>query len=164
MILDDPTHPGSAFDTPVFVDSENLVDLSLLRQHILKSDNLVLLLTPGLLSRPWCLVEIQIAISNGINIIPVELDRPGASFEYPKEDFYQNLQQGNYLSAASWRVIAKENISPDDVEKAIRKVFEQIALPFSPHRSSAVRDAELRDILGDASLIDFASLIYEAGI
>ena len=36
---------------------ENLEDLTKLRDHIQKSKNMVILLTPGIFERPWCLVE-----------------------------------------------------------------------------------------------------------
>ncbi|CAK0893777.1 unnamed protein product [Prorocentrum cordatum] len=35
----------------------------------------------------------------------------------------------------------------DDLEKALRHVFRKIAVPFSPHKSQNVREAELTDIL-----------------
>ena len=41
----------------------------------------VLLLTPGLLSRPWCLLEIVTAIDSGVVIVPVEVQRPGIKSE-----------------------------------------------------------------------------------
>eukprot|EP00427_Karlodinium_veneficum_P031234 CAMPEP_0169191634 /NCGR_PEP_ID=MMETSP1016-20121227/5179_1 /TAXON_ID=342587 /ORGANISM="Karlodinium micrum, Strain CCMP2283" /LENGTH=147 /DNA_ID=CAMNT_0009267907 /DNA_START=88 /DNA_END=528 /DNA_ORIENTATION=+ len=52
--------------TSVFLDSEDLTDLSGLQEHVINSKNLVLLLTPGVLYRPWCLVEIVTANLNDI--------------------------------------------------------------------------------------------------
>eukprot|EP00811_Abedinium_folium_P037335 NODE_995_length_2660_cov_6.249507.p1 GENE.NODE_995_length_2660_cov_6.249507~~NODE_995_length_2660_cov_6.249507.p1 ORF type:complete len:530 (-),score=128.18 NODE_995_length_2660_cov_6.249507:530-2119(-) len=43
-------------EVAIFLDSDNLEDLSTLRAHVTKSSNLIVLLTPNMLSRPWCLV------------------------------------------------------------------------------------------------------------
>ena len=136
---------------PVFLDSENLTDLRGLEQHVVNTLNLVLLLTPGVLSRPWCLVEIVTAIRNGINIVPVDIQRPGLRFEFPKDDgFYK--QQLQMLSALDVDMIQAEGIEIGELDAAMRHVFKQIALPFSPHKSKGVRDAELADVLKRCSL------------
>ena len=44
---------------PAFLDSENLVDLRTLFEHgVHASDVIVLLATKGVLTRPWCLLEL----------------------------------------------------------------------------------------------------------
>jgi len=131
----------------VFLDSEDLRDLTTLRDHVINSRNLVLLLTPGVLMRPWCLMEIITAMNHGVQIVPVEIQRPGLMFTYPNEDFYTELRAGRHLSRRDFQMLRGEGITPRIIEESIRFVFTQIALPFSPHKSKNIREAELIDIV-----------------
>eukprot|EP00966_Prymnesium_polylepis_P241027 5574583-Prymnesium_polylepis.1 len=67
--------------SPVFLDSSTLRDLrQLIVEGLLKSDVFILLLTRGVLTRPWCLIEIYEAWVHGIPIVPVEISGGGFSF------------------------------------------------------------------------------------
>merc|ERR1719440_207095 len=80
------------FNSPIFVDSEDLQDLNTLKRHVKDSLNLIVMLTPGILSRPWCLLEIVTAAENGVQLVPVEIVKPGVpSFPYPDETWFDNL-------------------------------------------------------------------------
>lgn len=94
MIQEDLFNPACDHRHPVFIDSEALEDLKELRYHVAQTHNLVVLLTPGIFSRPWCLVEIVTAVRNGVAILPVEVQRLGLKFEYPTEEFYKQLSKG----------------------------------------------------------------------
>jgi len=110
--------------------------------------NLVLLLTEEVLRRPWVLVEITTAYHSGVHIVPVEIyKRDNKSFTYPGEEFYKQLREGDLLTEKEADLIKDEGITLDELEKAIRHVFKKIAVPFSPHKSQLVREAELTDIL-----------------
>eukprot|EP00448_Togula_jolla_P034877 CAMPEP_0170625472 /NCGR_PEP_ID=MMETSP0224-20130122/30776_1 /TAXON_ID=285029 /ORGANISM="Togula jolla, Strain CCCM 725" /LENGTH=505 /DNA_ID=CAMNT_0010952047 /DNA_START=215 /DNA_END=1733 /DNA_ORIENTATION=+ len=147
IICEDPLHPGSNMAVPVFIDSESLSDLSTVRHHVSMSDNLVLLLTPGFLLRPWCLVEVATAAASGANIVPVLVQRPGIEFVYPEEAYYSRLLSGSALSATDMNLLSSEGVALDVLVSSLRQVFRQIALPFSPHKSANIRQAELKDIL-----------------
>ena len=58
---------------PCFLDSDNLQDLRELLDHVRNSDVLVLLQTTGLLTRPWCLLEIVTAIKAGVPIVAINV-------------------------------------------------------------------------------------------
>mmetsp|Transcript_51184 Transcript_51184/g.94706 ORF Transcript_51184/g.94706 Transcript_51184/m.94706 type:complete len:86 (-) Transcript_51184:93-350(-) len=45
-----------------------------------------------------------------------------------------------------------EGIELSEVEEAIRELFHRIAMTFSPHKSTKMRNAELQDILGRCQL------------
>ena len=66
--------------TPVFLDSAELTDLrQLFSTGLHQSDVLVLLCTPGVLTRPWCLLELWEAHRNGIPVLPLHIAPvPGA--------------------------------------------------------------------------------------
>ena len=55
----------------VFLDSNDLVDLHVLCEQVACSDVLVVLMTPNVLRRPWCLLEIFFASLMSIPIIPL---------------------------------------------------------------------------------------------
>lgn len=148
IISQDPDSPGHGMMAPVFLDSEDLSDLADLRDHVRNTLNLVLLLTEEVLKRPWVLVEIATAYHSGVQIVPVEIyKRDNKSFEYPGEEFYKQLREGDLLTEKEGDLIKDEGITMDDLEKALRHVFKKIAVPFSPHKSQLVREAELTDII-----------------
>jgi len=149
IIGQDEESPGHHMDAPVFLDSEDLSDLTNLKDHVRNTFNLVLLLTEDVLKRPWVLIEIVTAFQSGIHVVPVEIYKRdnNSPFKYPDEKFYQRLHDGGLLTSADSALIRDEGISMDDLEKALRHVFRKIAVPFSPHKSQNVREAELTDIL-----------------
>jgi len=147
LILQDSANPAGELMSPVFIDTKDLKDLGQLRHHVTNSQYLVILLTPGLLSRPWCLMEIVTAVENDVAIVPVEIQRPGARFSYPDDNFYTKLVSGHFLPFASLHLLEDEGIFLADLERALRQVFKNIAIPFSPHKSANIRQAELADIL-----------------
>jgi len=154
MVCQDVTSLACDFLAPVFIDTKDLEDLRELQDHVKRTHNLVLLLTPGVLSRPWCLVEIATAVQHEVELVPVEIQRPGNKFEYPTEEFYENLIDGRFLTPAAVRILEEEGISLTDIAAAIRQVFMKIALPFSPQKSSSIRQAELSDILSRCHIRD----------
>jgi hypothetical protein len=151
IISEDPGNPGHDLKAPVFLDSEDLRDLNDLKHHVSRSHNVVLLLTPGVLSRPWCLVEIVGAMKAGVRIVPVEVQRKDLSFSYPDEVYFKRIRTGKGLDAGALRLIHREGIDNQTLETALRQVFMRIALPFSPHKTARVRQAELQDILKQCS-------------
>lgn len=147
MIQEDMFNPSCNFASPVFVDSEDLEDLTSLRAHIEKAHNFLILLTPGVLTRKWCLMEMVTAVRLGIEITTVEVQREGMKFQYPDELFYKTLREGQLLSQSDVEFLQKEGITVCSVEAALRGIFKKIAKPFSPHKTCGVRQAELADIL-----------------
>ena len=64
--------------TPVFLDSSALDDLrKLFNEGIAESDTVVLLLTEGVLTRPWCLLELLEATRRKVPIVPVVIANKG---------------------------------------------------------------------------------------
>lgn len=151
-ITEDAASPGQFFDDPVFLDSDNLRNLGDLQGQVRDSHNFVLLLTTGVLSRPWCLVEIVTAMREGLRILPVIVSKPGHDFTYPDEDFYDRLRTGKFLDQQAVEVITEYNCTLDEVEDAIKMVFSNIALPYSPHKGKHIRKAEISALLKQCRL------------
>lgn len=147
LLAEDSGLPGQDLASPVFLDSEDLQDLEELQEHVKRSHNLILLLTNGVLKRPWVLVEVVTAMTHGVNVLPVEIQRRDVEFTYPDEDYYERLLKGEELDQSSTDLLLDEGFELDDLCKALRQVFKRIAVPFSPHKTATVRKAELQDIL-----------------
>jgi len=112
-----------------------------------RSHNLLILLTPGLLKRPWVLIEIVTATRADVQLVPVELQRIGMEFEYPDEAYYEALVGGGELEPSTFEILRSKGIDLDELCDSIRKVFQTIAMPFSPHKTAKIRNAELIDII-----------------
>jgi len=54
----------NALSAPVFLDSDNLIELRNVLTHVKSSDCLVLLLTNEVFTRPWCVLEVCEAITS----------------------------------------------------------------------------------------------------
>jgi len=147
IIRQSPSLPGHNLKSPCFVDSDNLRNLEALEWHVQNSHNLVLLLTPGVLTRPWVLIEIITAYMNSIPIVPVEIQRVDLSFRYPDDAYYERLRTGDEVDQDSLALLTEKGYDLATLEKAIRHVFNMIALPFSPHKATGIRTAEIKDVL-----------------
>jgi len=143
----EPALRKTTMDTPAFLDSEDLCNLEELQDHVRNSHNVVLLLTTGVLTRPWVLVEIATALRAGVPVIPVEVRKAGNEFKYPDEKFYMQLLDGTLLPRSSMQVLRSCDVTLQEVDHGIRKVFNRISLPYSPHRPAEFRRAEVLDFL-----------------
>eukprot|EP00929_Paragymnodinium_shiwhaense_P111303 TRINITY_DN7910_c0_g1_i2.p1 TRINITY_DN7910_c0_g1~~TRINITY_DN7910_c0_g1_i2.p1 ORF type:complete len:1061 (+),score=211.59 TRINITY_DN7910_c0_g1_i2:71-3184(+) len=147
LIMDTEDHPAQSFDVPVFLDSEDLHNLEELQERVRCSRFLVVLLTRGVLTRPWCLVEIVSAVAANVPVVLVSIDKPGNIFQFPDEAFYSRLLKGEIVDESGTQVLRESSISMENVEAALRHAFKHIAVPFSPHKPGGIRRAELTAIM-----------------
>lgn len=56
-----------------FLDSDDLRDLTKLRDHVVNSDALVLVQSKGVLARPYCLIELLTALKHNVPIVGLSL-------------------------------------------------------------------------------------------
>eukprot|EP00747_Dinoflagellata_sp_TGD_P224123 gnl/TRDRNA2_/TRDRNA2_96253_c1_seq1.p1 gnl/TRDRNA2_/TRDRNA2_96253_c1~~gnl/TRDRNA2_/TRDRNA2_96253_c1_seq1.p1 ORF type:complete len:555 (+),score=97.75 gnl/TRDRNA2_/TRDRNA2_96253_c1_seq1:107-1666(+) len=152
LISTDPDSPAHKFDVPFFLDSEDLFDINYLTEQVHNSYNVLLLLTPEVLTRPWCLVELVEARRANANILPIQILKKGTEFQFPDETFYQRLRDGSLMSAADTAILQNVNISVEEIETTLRDVFSRIAGRFSPHESMKVRKGELMHIMDKCQL------------
>lgn len=62
-----------AKEEQVFLDSDNLTDLRELLDCVRASDALILMYTHGVLSRPWCLLELHAAVQASVPIVVMRI-------------------------------------------------------------------------------------------
>jgi len=146
MISEDTSSLGHYFDSPVFLDSEDLHDLENLQERVKYSHNLLFLLSKNVLSRPWVVLELCTALEANVRIVPVQLVKAD-KFEIPDDRFYADFAQGTIIDSAGQEVLREHGVTLDHVVACLRKVFKRIAMPYSPHRAAGIRRAELNAIL-----------------
>jgi Amt family ammonium transporter len=77
----------------VFLDSNNLKDLSKLCDYVGLSQNHVILMTRSVLSRPWVLAEIVKGFTSNRNVVCVMVDWPDKHFDPRSFRFPQDLNK-----------------------------------------------------------------------
>lgn len=140
-------HSAKRCEVPIFLDSENLLDLAQLKTHVERSHSVALLLTKGVLSRPWCLVEIVTAVRKRIPVLPVRIERIGTEFSFPDDAFYKALSEGKVLEPKDLELLAASGIDLPELEASIKHVFEHIAVTYSPHSDRKSRLVEVQKLL-----------------
>ena len=80
-------------NAPVYLDSNNLVNLTtLFDQGIDASDVVLLLCTKSVLMRPWCLLEVYEAHVRGIAVVLAVVERAGFPSRDENRRFILNLE------------------------------------------------------------------------
>ena len=126
---------------------EDLWDLPSLKRQVLHSHNLALLLTEGVLARPWCLIEVVMANQFDVPIIPIEVIKPGIKFKFPDGEWYERLLAGKILTSQDMDILTSYRVNLHDVSVALRALFRNIAVQYSPHRSTQIRRVEVEALL-----------------
>ena len=65
-----------------FLDSDDLVDLSKLKEHVCQSKVVLLLQTQNVMTRPYCILELTTAIDNCVPILGVSLTSGSAPYDF----------------------------------------------------------------------------------
>lgn len=134
---------------PVFIDSDDLMDLRKLQLQVTQSDVLVLFQTRNLLTRPWCLVEIFTALKNEVPIVAVCV---AGAFPYDFADAQKFLDNFE-VELEARNPGAGEVVRQCGIELAEMARLLQESVPFiiskrwEPGASQAVLDAQLEDIV-----------------
>merc|ERR1712118_576050 len=98
-------------------------DLDDLLRAVRNSHNLVVMLTKGVFSRPWCILEIVVAMQCNCHVVPILIKKPGSEFEFPDESFYQELVEGRVLVDEACALVESYGFTILQVAKAIRRVL-----------------------------------------
>jgi hypothetical protein len=101
-------------EAPVFLDSDDLIDLRELLRIVARSDVFVLLQTSNVLARPWCLLETYTAILNHVPIVAINVE---GSFAYSYQETAELLDSTKEEQSFADRLAS---INPGAVE-TIRK-------------------------------------------
>ena len=132
----------------IFLDSDNLTDLRNLLNNVAESDALVLLYTQGVLSRPWCLLELHTAATNNVPIIVLCVQNAFAGDVGKLPSILGDLQ--SYLlkeNPQALDALRGFNIDPSTIGAALQgKLIQDESLVFNPHQSSVIIQSQIAHI------------------
>jgi hypothetical protein len=155
-------------DEQIFLDSDNLTDLRNLLDDVEQSDVILLLYTEGVLSRPWCLLELDTAVKAKVPIIVVKVNNAFAGdtdgIASLLDDLPAYLETHNPRCAETLRAFDFD-VDAVEIAKTIKPaLLEYEPLMFDPHQSSAIMHAEIAQMaqaMVDVACPENASLIPE---
>ncbi|KAL1499616.1 hypothetical protein AB1Y20_011815 [Prymnesium parvum] len=139
-------------ESPVFLDSSALSDLrNLITEGVHKSDTLVLLATKGVLSRPWCLLELLEASRMSIPIVIVQMVNSGFSFDAARA-FVENLEEEMEKVNPMGLDFLQKRLGHDltelkDVLLSTLDENEAAPLTFLSHAGDSVMVAMMKDLV-----------------
>jgi hypothetical protein len=141
----------------VYLDSVDLVDLETLVDGVHASDCVVLLGTPGVLTRPWCIVELYSAHARGIPVVLLQIARRELDLDDAArliDDLETELDRRNPNAFAE--VTRRLSGAPlDEVKAALRSVLHldtahapgHRPLVFHPHGTDNALIADATDLV-----------------
>jgi hypothetical protein len=131
----------------IFLDSDDLDDLRDLLPEVVDTDALVLMYTRGVLSRPWCLLELQTAVLHHVPIIVMQIANDNAAdlAELPGifNDFPAWLAENNKDAEVE---LQKNNTTAAEICQTITQPLLKAAanpVTFDPARSRATIQAQI---------------------
>lgn len=132
----------------VFLDADNLSDLRELLDDVRQSDVFILMLTDGVLSRPWCLAELNAAVKAQVPIVVLQINN---SFKCPPEQIKTVLTQlPEYL--AKKNPDALKQLIPLSLNAAhlgnliLSAIDIRDTLTFDPNQSSVAIAAQVHQL------------------
>jgi len=138
---------------PVYLDSSTLSDLrTLFTEGVHQSDVILLLATPGVLTRPWCLLEILEATKTKIPILPVGMT--GKTWDIATMRAYINNLEAEMTQTNPTALTLLNKHTNDDLTElkaavnAVLDTFESNPrLVWNPHAGDRAILASLQDIV-----------------
>lgn len=134
-------------NSEIFLDSDDLFDLRALLEDVKNSQALVLFQSAGVLSRPWCLLEIVTAIKHEV---PHRVPQRGRADIYATSAaFMTHLDtELERVNPGAGKIMEKQGV---DVLHAAYLLSNHIpnciSVDFNPHGSSNAINASLMDLV-----------------
>jgi len=131
-----------------FIDSDNLRNLRNLLDHVRESECVILLQSKGVLTRPWCLLELYTAATCGVPILCLNVQGP-----FP----YDFLDAKDFLTHLDTRLEAANPGAPQQLEEYGVDLTDcayvlsnclpnTISLPFDPRGTRNMIKASVLDL------------------
>ena len=118
--------------TPIYYDSSTLADLrTLFTNGVHLSDTIVLIATRGVLTRPWCVLELLEAFRQQVPVIPVGLT--GKTWDVPEMRTYVEEFEGR-MTASGLKLI-REHLGTEDLSElkyVLHSVLDKWEDPLTP--------------------------------
>jgi hypothetical protein len=133
----------------IFLDSDNLTNLKLLRRDVKRTKVMIIVLTKIYFTRPWCLVELHTALEAGVPLIPVKVADGGYDFEEQKK-FLETLtpETLNAVTKNGAEVLEHLGIDVTELGKRLAKVIPNLAaVEIDTKWSEGILRAQANEIL-----------------
>ena len=133
----------------IFLDSDDLYDLRALLDDVRASAAFVLFQSSGVLTRPWCLLEIHTAIKHSVPIVCLNVKGPNPYDYGMATTFMAHLDSELDRANPGARKLIEDN-GVDIVEMAhllSSTLPNCISVDFNPHGSSNAIKASLLDLI-----------------
>ena len=146
-------------DDKVFLDADDLTDLGKLLPAVAASDVFVLMWTQGVLSRPWCLQELDAAVTNNVPILVLSVNNAfRADVAKVKEilaDLPKYLAQANAgaIKELEAKLLDPAHMGPT-ISKAIDNSKAKEELTFDPNQSSVMLQSQIAALA--SAMVDVA--------
>lgn len=132
----------------VFLDADNLSDLRDLLKEVRQSDVFILMLTDGVLSRPWCLAELGAAVKASVPIVVLRINN---AFRCSPNQMKQTLNAlPDYLATKNpdaLNQLIPLNLDPATMGDVILKQIEvDSTLTFDPNQSSVMMRSQIHQL------------------
>ena len=133
----------------VFLDSDNLPKISVLRRKVRSSRNFVFILTKGVLLHPWCLLELVTAIREGKNIIPVKLVHETRGFDFKQAGMWvSNLcRMLEVNNPGAIGVLKNEGVEIEEAQEAVKQLLDVVAIEVNTSFPEIVLNAQFEMIV-----------------
>ena len=130
-----------------FLDSDDLKDLSRLRDHVRESACVLMVQTRSILTRPYCVVELVTAIDAGVPIVGVSVASGAFAYDFAEmKRFMTHLD--HFLGADARAALAALGVDAVDAAyKLSNCVPNVISVPLNMNESRTVLSARVADIV-----------------
>jgi hypothetical protein len=155
----------------VFLDSDNLQDLTKLLNHVIDSEVLVLMQTSEIIARPWMILEVHAAVTHEVPIVALYIRGKGCEFSLvlislshrvanrsfqitPPDDFDESPQilshldtQLDQLNPGASKVLRDFGVEPIDAAHLLSQVIPNIiSIELNTSASEKILAASMQDL------------------
>jgi len=127
----------------VFLDAQEGFALDKLRERVEASSVILVLLSKGYLTRPYCLTEIVTAHKAGLHLISVNVANVAFDFSSPLSIHRNDISfiQGLF-NDDGWKILSRQGYNVEDVQSAIQWCLNFKGFEYHPLSPLEVREAE----------------------
>jgi hypothetical protein len=143
------TELETALKQKVFLDSDDLRDLSQLMDHVRESKALILIQSAKVLERPYCLLELVAAIDASVPIVGVALQGTNAYDFATASRFLQHLDSFlDQVNPGACQILRDQGVEPIDVaHKLSTSLPNIISVQLNTSASRNLLSATIQDIV-----------------
>ena len=130
-----------------FLDSDDLMDLSRLQEHVRESNCILLLQTRSVLTRPWCLIELMTAIESRVPIVGVSITSGQSPYDFAESTHFMTHLDKLLDPDTRAKLLALGADTTDMAYLLANTLPNIISVPLNMNESRTVLSARVADIV-----------------